>query len=379
MKRIFLYLILLFLVLYRPVSHIASHHETYFLRTYNTRYEALKKLYYSSQYVVRKNPVIIPDETIEAFAAGAFLRGMNPIHIIHDHPPLGKYILSFSILLFNNENTIIIFFFFISLVGTFLIMKSIINNNLYALLPCVIFVNEPLMFSKIVYTPIPEIIQLPFILFTVYFFLQMIKSKKNTYLWAVLTSIFLGGVISTRFFALGTVLLLSQVLFLVYKKNYRILWKYFLTLPLSCVVLLLSYAKTIEESSSLMKPFAVQKYILSYHSSKFIKMFTVWDLLFFNRWHTWWGEQKVISDVNWIILWPISSVLSLSIVVLSAFKKIKILPQEEVILFWVILYLCMLSIGYASVRYFLPLIPFLYVLALCLLYRLQIVRRIFSV
>ncbi len=379
MKRIIFYVILLFLVLYRPASYIASHQDLYFSRTYNTRYESLKKLYYSSQYVVRKNPVIIPDETTEAFAAGAFLRGMNPIHIIHDHPPLGKYILSVSILLFNNENTIIIFFFTASLIGIYLIMKSITRNNLYSFVPVAIFVNEPLMFTKLVYTPIPEIIQLPFILFTVYFFLQMIRDRKRVYVWAALTSVFLGCVISTRFFALGAVLLFSQVLFLVYKKNYRTLLSYLFMLPLSCVVLLVSYSKTIEESSSLVKPFAVQKYILSYHSSKFIKAFTVWDLLFFNRWHTWWGEQKITTDVNWIILWPISSILSFSIIVLSALKKIKILPQEEVIFLWVFLYLCMLSVGYTSVRYFLPLIPFLYVLALSLLYRLQIIRRIFSV
>ncbi len=378
MRRIFFYIIFLSLVLFRPVYYIGSHQDLYFSSTYSARYDSLKKLYYSSQYVVRKNPVIIPDETTEAFAAGAFLHGMNPINIIHDHPPLGKYILSASIYLFNNENTIIIFFFACSIVGIYLIMKSITGNNLYSLVPVAIFVNEPLMFSKIVYTPIPEIIQLPFILFTVYFFLQMVKNKTNTYLWAVLTSIFLGGVISTRFFALGAVLLFSQILFLIYKKSYRKLLKYLLVLPLSCFVLLASYAKTIEESNSLIKPLAVQKYILTYHSSKFTKIFSVWDLLLFNRWHTWWGEQKITTDVNWIILWPISFILSVTIIILSAFRKIKILPQEEVILFWIVLYLCMLSVGYTSVRYFLPLIPFLYVLALSLLYRVQIVRRIFS-
>lgn len=374
MKKKLIIVILLFFIAIRPIYIIANSQDTFFKRSYEKRYALLKKSYFESQYVVKINPAIQPDQTIESYAAGAFLRGLDPVMMIHDHPPLGKYILSLSILLFDNENTIIIALYAASLFGLFLVSREVLKNSVMALFPVALFANEPLMYDKLVYTPIPELVQFPFIVFSFYFFLRMIRSK-NAYTWAVLTSLSLGAVISIRFFVTGAVILSAFIIFLLLKKNISLLSKFSITLPLSMLVLIASYTKTILEYQSVLKPFAVQKYILAYHSSKFTQMFTVWDLLIFNRWHTWWDGNKISSDASWRLAWPISFLSVVTLIILGIFKKISFSDQEKVLLIWILMYGLMLSTGYTSVRYFLPWIPFFYILAFSLVFRQKILKR----
>src|SRR3990167_213581 len=137
MSKIALF-ILLFFILIRPVSLVFQNSQLFFSRNYEKTYPSLKKLYYSSQYVSKK-PVIITDEALEAFAGGAFLKGLNPILIVHDQPPLGRYITALSIVLFENENTLSIFLFFTSLFALFLVGRLVLKNTLYALIPVALF------------------------------------------------------------------------------------------------------------------------------------------------------------------------------------------------------------------------------------------------
>lgn len=205
-----------------------------------------------------------------------------------------------------------------------------------------------------------------------------IKRLGGFYSWAVLVSLTLGCVISIRFFVLGGALLLSFLLFFAIKRRYKEALYFCLTLPLALVVLAISYTRTIQESHSVIKPFSVQKYIYTYQSSKFIKLGTVWDLLLFNRWHTWWGSRSISSDSNWIIIWPISAVLTIVLGIAGILKKVRISDAELVVLLWVCCYLLMLSAGYSSTRYFLPLVPFLYILALSLLFRITMIKKVFT-
>ena len=112
-----------------------------------------------------------------------------------------------------------------------------------------------------------------------------------------------------------------------------------------------------------MQTGGIQKYIFEYHRSAFILPFSFWDLLLFNRWHTWWGTRAIANDINWTAFWPITTLLTATSVVFWLGKKIPFNKGEIVLTAWVICYSAMLSLGYTSTRYFLPLVPFLYILA----------------
>jgi hypothetical protein len=171
--------IILILILLRPALVFYSQKDVFISKGYSKIYNYLESSYYSSQYVRKENPGIMPDETFEAFVGGAFLRGVNPIHIVHEHPPMGRYIIAFSILLFDNARTLVMPLLALSLAACFLIAKIVIKNSLLALVPVAIFSNDPLFISKLQYSPLLEAIQLPFILLSLYFFIRGINNEKS--------------------------------------------------------------------------------------------------------------------------------------------------------------------------------------------------------
>ncbi|MDP2638370.1 MAG: glycosyltransferase family 39 protein [Candidatus Levybacteria bacterium] len=373
-KKHFLYIffcLILFLALIaQSVSALYSQRETFFSTGYSNQYDSLKKLYYNSQYVIKKDPGIIPDQALESFAAGAFLEGINPINIIHDQPPLGRYILSLSILIFDNVNTIMVFLLSLSVLGIFLLSRLVMKNTLLSLLPLGISINEPLWVNKFFNTPLLEPIQLTFIIFALYFFIKGIIVKKYIK-WFILTSLMLGFVVSTRFFILGVILALTMILYFMISRQFdKKFILFLLTLPIGFLVLLASYAKTLQLGSSIVNIFGIQKYIFYYHKAQLSLPFSFWDLLMFNKWHTWWGDRAISSDVQWIIIWPIAMVLTLVQLLAGILKKVMTSEAEKIITLWVVVYSLFLSMGETSTRYFSPLLPFIYILAISFLMKM---------
>jgi 4-amino-4-deoxy-L-arabinose transferase-like glycosyltransferase len=368
-----IFILLLLSILIRPIQLVFESRDYLFTPGYEKQYETYKKAYYSSQYVQKKNPIIIPDQTFRSFAGGAFLKGLNPIMITHDHPPLGNYIIALSILIFDNPRTIMVPILAFAILGVFLVSRQAIGNSLISLIPLGIFINRPLFLNKFKYLPLVEPIQFPFILFAFYFFIKALKEKRYIK-WLALTSLLLGGVISTRFFITGAVIAFCMVLYLLIEKRgiSKKLIYFVLTLPISLVVLVASYTKTIMDGYSIVQILGVQKYILAYHKSKFIFPFSFWDLLLFNKWHTWWGDNEISSDPQWVILWPISVFLTALHAIYALFKKFSLNQAEKFILLWLILYTLTLSTGYSSTNYFLTIIPFFYILSVSFLQKTYI-------
>lgn len=346
--------------IFRISYHVVENFNTFFGEGYKNKFNHYKKLYYNSQYMIKDNPGIIPDNALESFAAGFLLYGGNPILIIHDQPPLGRYLLSLSIAIFDNPNAIIVILTYIALIGIFLIGVETMHNKLLSLIPVALFANEPLFLEKLKYIPLLEPIQLPFIIFSLYFFIRGTHNKSSL-LWFLLATLMLGFVISIRFFALGAVLTFTMFLFLVLRKNLKKIILLSAMLPLSLFILIGSYTKTILDGYSIIGVFGIQKYIYWYHKSQLDLLFSFWDLLIFNRWHTWWGDRSISSDYQWNILWPIFVALSFLLFLFYVLKLFKLNNAEKIILLWCFFYSGFLSLGHSSTRYFLPLIPFLYI------------------
>src|SRR3989338_11667650 len=71
----------------------------FFSRSYD--YDFLENSYLHSQYVQEINPSWIPDEGVYSYAAGNYLQGGNPVLVDPSQPPLGKYFIGLSIILFS--------------------------------------------------------------------------------------------------------------------------------------------------------------------------------------------------------------------------------------------------------------------------------------
>lgn len=367
---IIFWVIVLALLFLRPAELIYTGRGNFFLPGYSQTYEKLRQAYYSSQYVKKINPGIMPDGTFEAFVGGAFIRGVNPILIVHEHPPLGRYIIGLSIILFDNPSTIILPSLLLSIFGIFLIARLSLRSSVLSIIPVAVFANELLFLSKFQFTPLIESVQLPFIIFSLYFFIKGVI-EKNYSRYFILSSIMLGFVISIRFFILGAALAFSMCLYFILRRKIdKKVIIFLLSLPLSLVVLIASYTKTIQEGYSIIQVFGIQKYIFFYHKSKLISFFSFWDLIMFNRWHTWWGDRRILNDYQWIMFWPISMILNGIYLILAMIGKIKPNEPEKIIFLWIISYCALLSVGNSTTRYFLPLVPFLYILAVSFLVKI---------
>lgn len=364
-------LAILVIIFWHPLNVAYSQRDYFFSPGYNAIYPQLKNQYYSSQYAKKNSTSIMPDEYFESFAGGIFLRGLNPILIVHEHPPMGRYIIALSIFLFDNARTTTLFCLVLSVLGIYLISKQVLKQTVYSLIPLSLFVNEPQFINKFYFAPLLEPIHEPFIVFAIYFFMRGLTSKKYLW-WFAATSIMLGFVISIKFFILGAFLIGAFVMALFFEKNPEKIVKFVFTLPLSLLILFIAYFRTIESGYSLWDIIKIQKYIFAYHKSQLISPASFWDLLLFNRWHTWWGSMSISSDPQWVIFWPLSALITLIFLIFIIRKNMSFSKEEKVSLFWVMGYSVLLSVGNTTTRYFFPLIPFFYILAISVIKKLLI-------
>lgn len=353
--------IVIFLIIFVNVSlTIFSVRSQYLSTNFWNRYPDLKKSYEESQYV-KKTQYWIPDNPVNSYAGASYIKGVNPTLIAPDTPPLGRYFIGFSTVLFNNENIIILVFGVGSLILLYFLGMMLYKDRFYALLPVLFLTFEPLFKRQLTEIPLLDIIQLFFLLLSFYLFIKGIFSKKYLY-WFIGTNLALGAFISVKFFATGITVVLAYFLTVVLNKDRKRIISYVLTIPASILILLGSYSRLLFLGYSFRDLIGVQKWVYLYHKSQLIYPFSIWPFLLFNKWHVWWGDHSVISDSQWSITWPIITLSSIFIIVLYLLKKIERNKVLEVFLIWAVLYICFFSFGQITPRYLVIYIPILYLI-----------------
>lgn len=331
-------------------------------KDYWERYPFLYKAYYDSVYANKKGG-FIPDETLYSFNGGALIQGTSPILVSPEIPPTGKYIVGLSALIFKNEHTIILIAGILSLVLIYLLGRQIFNNSTTALFPPLFLSSEPIFKNQFIYTPLLDIIHLLFLLLTFFFFNLALKSKRNVLILFLIASLFFGLFISTKFFGVGIAVVFSFYSVLILRKDIHKIKLLTIALPLSVFVLLFSYIRVLALGFPLSEFLGIQKWVFWYNQGHLQFPFSVWDLLLFNRWHVWWGDIPISSDPQWRITWPILAIFSFSTIVLYLFRKIKKSREAEILMAWVVFYLAILSLSDTTARYFVILIPVLYLVS----------------
>lgn len=320
-----------------------------------------EEFYASSQYV-KEDGGWLADEIIYSYAGWYYLNGGNPILVNPEHPPLAKYLIGFSIFLFNNEKIIAWFFGWLVLLGFFLLNNYFLKNTNLSLLILVVFSSGRLFQEQLLYLPQLELFCLTFLLFSIYFFLKGLTKTR----YFLLSSFFLGCFISSRTW-MGAIPIMATfffyLLFLERKLKKSLAWGASLFLSLS--ILLASYFRLFVEGWGVVKVLSVQKWILWYQSGHLVKMGSVWPFIFLNRWYIWWGETPFVRVVQWRIFWPISVGLSIMFslyLLLSFFKQKQKDPPNSiyVLVLYIIFYFVIASLGNFSVRYLFYIIPFCY-------------------
>lgn len=356
--RIFIGLVSIAVTCWSVGSIVFNPQQRFFTPYYTEQnYKNLEQLYNASQYRQKEPTSLIADDVVFRYAAGAYMRGVDPILVNSEHTPLGKYLIGASYLLFQNEGPVILISAVLSLLTLWLIGLEVLRDRVAALIPVALFATEKLFLGQLRVTPLLDIIQLPYILFALFSFLR--EHKRGRYLW---TSVSLGLVAATKSVVPAALLVVVFVAFFIICKKVRLIIRLLPWLTISFGILVVSYTRTFLNGYTLWDFLGFQKWILLYQQSKLIFPFSFWRLMLFNQWQTWWGEMKVMSVEDWRWTWPVLALVPLALLIVYR-RKIIQNSTLFVLLLWALGYEVFLSIGVVATRFFLPLLPVLYVLA----------------
>ena len=352
-----------FVIVWNIGKVLTAHASEYINTSYWQRYPGLLRVYNDSQYANKHPKGWIPDETVNAYAGGAYARGVPPILIAPDTPPLGRYSIGLSALIFHNENTMNLLFFIASLSLVYLSAYMMTKSIPWSLVPVVIVTFDPLITNQLVYTPLLDIIQLVFLLAALYIFSIGYMKKRRYILFFAGASVFLGLFISTKFFISGMTIVAAWGISLIITSKYRRLVWLCATLPISIAILLMSYIRVFILGYSIREFLGIQKWVFAYHQSQLILPLTVWPLIYLNRWYVWYGNSPIISDPQWNILWPIATTVVVITGIGWIIRKIRLPDLIIPYILWALVYLAFLSTGQTTSRYLILFMPIAYIIS----------------
>lgn len=322
--------------------------------------EIANNRYLDSRYVRGdKGDYILSDEELYEIE-GYFLVGENrDLHqLTPGHPPLGKYLIGLSIKQFKNPYLLAPFFGLITLFLIYQVGLLLHLPRLLSLSLTILFSMEPLFLDQLA-TSLLDIYLLTFSLTSLYFYL--LWSKRKHFAFILLSQITLGLAMATKFFPasfpLAGALLFSTVL----TGQFSLFINHILALPFIFFGFSFGHLSYFFYHPSLLQFFRYQRYVLSWWvGSPQVPALQVWDLIFNNRWHTWWDKKEVIPTPFWKPHWPPLFALALASPLVLHLKKRLALSLP--ILLWVFFSLLLFSLEAVYPRHLLLILPAAYLL-----------------
>ncbi|KPJ70411.1 hypothetical protein AMJ51_01980 [Microgenomates bacterium DG_75] len=321
--------------------------------------------YWDWVYSVSQWSQVYPEKTVSdaqlyTIAGSKYIRGEDPVNINPEHPPLGKYLIGVSIVLFKNEKIISLIIGILALLVFFFLAKKIFEKTFLAWLLVTLFSFEPL-FRYQLKTTLLDLFQLFFALLAITFFL---KAKKNLKFYFP-TAILLGCVMATKAPVSGIILLVIFLFYLLLRGDFKGLRFLVICSPLILLVYLSSYLVHFFYNMNLAYFFRYQQWVADWWTGGNVSWGRVWRLLLTGWWHTWWEGPKFIRDSSWTIAWPLLTVCSL----LSPIFYLRSKKDEKILLviLWALIYLGFLHTVAIFSRYLLFIFPGLYILTLFVL------------
>lgn len=348
LKRI-INLVLFSIFIYSFVLQIYQHKQSY-TKPFSPIY--YQQLYLKSQYLPNEGnqPIMIEDHDLYAYAGWYYLNKGIINTINPEHPPLGKYFIGLSILIFNNQNVGQMFWLLTALLLVYKLIVTATKNRTLGLIAILLIWQEGL-FQEQLFISLLDIQVLAFLLLFIY--IQNALHKQSLFK-NVLLGLCLGAISSIKFPLLGLIFFLSLTGFYILNKEKKYISNLLVISSLAAGIYLLSYLPFFIKNnhpSFLELQINNLKLYLS-HIPEYPK-FQVFKVLFFDQWLTWWQDKAYVSTGYWNLFWPIA-VINFFISAIFNFKK------NLLINLWSLFYLLFISLKLFFPRYLLLLLPFLY-------------------
>lgn len=313
--------------------------------TTNFNVKELEDKYFKSSYILGDKANITLSDADLYIVEGNMLvsQGKDLENLTPGHPPLGKYIIGISQKLFNNPYVFQFVGFSLVLLLFFLLSKSVFLTLLISF--------EPLLVSQ-VNTTLIDIYLLVFQLTSILFFLKFITKKDNNSLFLIILCwFFLGLAFATKFFPVSLPLTITIVLYTVISGEFKKFTQLIVSLPVAGLAFLLGHISYFAHHQSLILFIKYIRYQINWWAgSPQVAPFSIFKIIFQNKWPTWWGEG-VIKVKEWWLGWPIFTSLAL-------FSY-----QNKFLFLYLLISLLFLSFQAVFPRHLLTIVPIIYLLA----------------
>ncbi len=317
--------------------------------------------YFNSAYVKGdKADYILSDSQLYA-TEGFFLiqEGRDLKNITPGHPPLGKYLIGISTYIFGNPVWINFLFGLAVLLLIYLLTSQFFSQKI-AFLTLIVFSFEPLFLPTLTKTML-DVYLLFFSLLSIYFYILWLKKDKFTHIF--ISQLSLGLAFSSKIFISSLPLLAALVLTTLLSGNFKRFINHLLAGAGVLIGFLVGHFSFFIHHPSLLDFASYQRFVLSWWvGSPQLSPGLVWDLIYRNRWHTWWGDG-VVSVQSWWPGWPVFISLGLLSLPLSKISKnfdFKALP----LYLWLLISLLLFSFEAVYPRHLLIILPAAYLLSL---------------
>lgn len=255
----------------------------------------LNYLYQNSQFSLNPDDqkFIIRDQDLYAYAGWFYLTTGKIETINIEHPPLGKYLIGLSILIFDNQNLIQIPFGLAFLCLSFLLAQKILKNIYLAVLVPLGLLFEKLFIQQITLSLL-DLFQATMIIL----FILLAMSAKTKFK-IVLLGLVLGSVASIKFPITPIILGISYFIYLYFLREKNKIFKTFIILVIGICFYLSIYAPVLIQNSP-QGFIDLQIKALKIHLShlpnypKFVPL----RIMVLNQWPVWWDFQSPIHKVE---------------------------------------------------------------------------------
>lgn len=367
-------IILVFLVVVNVFTYAFKNKEVY---SQKYDYSYWQNRFDHSQYAQGdKSSFILSDAELNTFRGYQYVqKKMDMEKFIPGHPPLASYILAFSIVIFNNQYFASLIFGVITLLLLYKIGVLVTQNKLLSIVVTFLFSLEPIFLTQLNDSML-DIFQLCFGLAAVFFYLKWIKNDRFVLL--LISQLFVGFVLSTKFVLSGAPLPIALTISIVLLNNFKKFKHYIYSLPLIGVGYLIGHLSYFFYHPSVISFIKYQRYIISWwFGSPQTMPLQVWDMIFFNRWHTWWGNLDIVPIDLWRFTWPVIFGISIFSFILFIFRRGSLKYILSLYL-WLVISMLLYSFETVYPRHLLFIFPVAYLLSLMTLTGLANIKAVYT-
>jgi len=307
--------------------------------------ERYKEKFDQSQWIItNKNKNVISDADLYTHIGIEYIKGVDPTTQNFEIPPLGKYLIGSSVVIFFNQRIFSLIFALFCLLLIFYLVYINTHSIFPSLLATSLTMTSWFFLDQIVNAPQMEIFQLFFLLCLFLFFSLYEKKTKKRYL--ILAGLSAGGFLSIKFFFVHYFLLMimfTSYYFISKKKLRKIL------IDLSVINLFIFliyvgyYYRFFLLGESVIEFLQIQKWIIGFYLKSGIETAKIFagylPLIYANRWQFWSKGYPIIHYDYWSITWPIiHSAGIMSLIFLYTKKYMQKNPFYKLLAIFIIIY-----------------------------------------